>query len=574
MSDHDQDLDEAVAGALGAPPDDMDDASLPDMDEGEFAPVAPEHEDIIAANALLDQNDTDNSTRFLNFYGKDLLYAREIGWHYWSGRFWDIEGGEDRARIYAQKTAKLMKREAEFIHPPRLVADLLARAETVAQKALDQRDEADHALLRDAEKAADALKRRREGRRKFAISCGNLNRTNAMIAQAIPHKAVAPAALDAGSMLFNVLNGTLVFSRREVEEEDLECPDVNEKRYIQRVEVALALKNHDPADMITKVAAAHYRPEAVSKRWAAFTERFVPDAEDRRFLQVAFGRALLGGALTQVLIFLYGDGANGKSVFMETIAQVLGTYTGRLKPESITGSMEQSGDKANPDFARLHRKRLVMIAELPRGMPLREGLVKTMTGSEPMPVRHLQKGFFDMVPEFIPFMSGNQMPEIGGLDKGIWRRMKFVHFRVTIDDAEQKSLPRVVAEHMEEADGILNWLIEGAKIFLAEGLKDSAGVRTLTQDHREDSDPIGAFVRDCVVPADGESVQARFMFNAFERYCTANAIRPWTEKTFSMAMKQKGFRREDKRIRVWLNVRLSNVSEADPQPAATDGPRY
>ncbi len=100
---------------------------------------------------------------------------------------------------------------------------------------------------------------------------------------------------------------------------------------------------------------------------------------------MAAGRSLIGGASTQVLIFLYGDGANGKSVFMETLAQLCGDYAGRLKPESITGSMEQSGDKASPDFARLQGKRFVAIAELPRGAPMREGLVKTMTGSEPMP---------------------------------------------------------------------------------------------------------------------------------------------------------------------------------------------
>lgn len=148
-----------------------------------------------------------------------------------------------------------------------------------------------------------------------------------------------------------------------------------------------------------------------------------------------------------------------------------------------------------------------------------------------MPVRHLNKGFFDMVPELIPTMSGNQMPDIGGLDKGIWRRLKFVKWPVTLTDEEQRPLPEVVADFMSEAPGILNWLIEGALIFLREGLKDPPAVRELTQSHREDSDPVGAFVRDCVKPEPrGPGVQARDMFNGFKNYCDANAIKPWGEK--------------------------------------------
>jgi putative DNA primase/helicase len=369
-------------------------------------------------------------------------------------------------------------------------------------------------------------------------------------------------------MLFNVQNGTLAFQTTETEEADPECPDPAATRLLRRTKASVTLRPHTPADMISKMAACAYAPEARASSFLAFVERFQPDAEQRRFLQTAAGRALLGGASTQVLVFLYGDGANGKSAFMETIARVIADYGGRLKPESITGSMEQQGDKATPDFARLQGKRFVAIAELPRGAPLREGLVKTMTGSEPMPVRHLQKGFFDLTPEFIPFMSGNQMPEIGGLDKGIWRRMKFLHWPVSLEEGEQKALPKVVAAFMEEAPGILNWRIEGALRFLEEGLRDPESVRALNTSHREDSDPVGAFARDCVRPLKDCRVEARVMYRAFTRYCDANAIKPWGEKSFSLAMKQKGFRRLDLRVRVWADVELYDVPAAEP-----DGPQ-
>lgn len=539
-----------------------DDALLPP--EGDFDAA------VVEGNAALDQNDTDNGKRLLNLFGPQFLNVREVGVHAWDGRFWQLEGGDHRLERLAQETARLMKVEAAYIGPSLEMKLAIAAAEPLKLLPVEDLTDAEKDMLKAGLEAEGALKKRREGRRKFAISCGNRGRTVAMIAQALPHRTVAPAALDADAMRFNVGNGTLVFTKDIRRAIDPDCPDPEVTRYIETVEATVRLAPHSPEDRISKICAATYDPDATAPRFLGFMERFQPDPATRRYLQVAAGRSLLGGASTQVLIFLYGDGANGKSVFMETLARLLHDYAGRLKPESITGTMEQSGDKASPDFARLQGKRFVAIAELPRGAPLREGLVKTMTGSEPMPVRHLNKGFFDMVPEFIPFMSGNQMPEIGGLDKGIWRRLKFVKWPVTLSDEEQKPLPVVVGEFMEEASGVLNWLIEGALTFLREGLKDPPAVAALTQSHREDSDPVGAFLRDCVVPQPGITVQAREMYRAFVRYCEANAIKPWGEKTFSMALKQKGYRREDKRIRIWLDVALDNVPEADPQPHEHD----
>jgi len=514
----------------------------------------PRDEDV-AFCAGLDQNDTDNGKRLLRHFGADLLHVREIGWHVWSGAHWEGEGGLEAVERLAQETARRMKAEASRLNPSRADLDMIAAAEPLAGRPATELDAGQKALLLAAAEAETRLARRREGRRKFAISCGNRARTVAMIAQAAPHCTAPPAALDSDPMLFNVANGTLRFARRMAPDE--ECPDPDVVRL--RAVVSVELRPHDRADRIAKIAPWTYDPAATCPRFDAFMARFQPNPESRLFLQTAAGRGLLGGALTQALIFLYGDGANGKSVFMEVLARMFAAYAGRLKPESITGALSQSGDKATPDFARLQGKRFVAIAELPRGEPLREGLVKTMTGGEPMPVRHLNHGFFDLLPEFIPFMSGNQLPEIGGLDRGIWRRMKFVLWPVSIPEPEQRGLPEVVGELMEEASGILNWLIAGAVIFLEQGLHDPPEVRALGDEHRSDLDPVGNFARHCIRDAPGERVQARPMYEGFVSYCRANAIPEWKEKSFSMALKRKGFRRKDDRLRQWLDVALTGV---------------
>jgi putative DNA primase/helicase len=581
-----------IAAAVGAAPvidlgqdlAEADDAFVPEdeasfEDDGAEPPEPPEegaavNQDILADCARLEQNDTDNGQRLLRHFGDSVLHVREVAWHAWTGTHWDPDGGTEAVERFAQKTAKRIALEAPFLNPSPRDRDAIKAAEPLKGKPFDTLTDAEKETLKGGQRAEENLGKRRGDRRKFSVSCGNRARTVAMIAQALPHRTVGPHDLDADPMLFNVQNGTLRFVRKVVEVEDPECPDPNERRMIRQVEASVELLPHNRGHLIAKISPMTYDKAATCPRFTAFLDRFQPDEEQRRYLQLAVGRALLGGASTQVLIYLYGDGANGKSVFMETIAELLGAYAGRLKPESISGNLEGRGDQATPDFARLQGKRFVGIAELPRGAPLREGLVKTMTGGEPIPVRHLNKGFFDLTPEFIPFMSGNELPDVGGLDHGIWRRLKFVHWPVKIPDGEQRPLKEVVGEFCAESAGILNWAIEGALHFLREGLKEPAAVTALTASHREDLDPVGAFVRDCVVAVPGSDVQARMLFESFRSYCEANAIRPWTEKTFALAMKKKGFVREDKRIRRWIDIDLQDVPQR-PEPRSPYGePTY
>jgi phage/plasmid-associated DNA primase len=88
-----------------------------------------------------------------------------------------------------------------------------------------------------------------------------------------------------------------------------------------------------------------------------------------------------------------------------------------------------------------------------------------------MLVRSLNKEFFEFRPTFKLVLSGNHKPEIGGVDHGIWRRVKFVPWPVTIADHERRPMDEVMAEIWPERSGILNWLIAGALDYLNGGLR-------------------------------------------------------------------------------------------------------
>ena len=96
-------------------------------------------------------------------------------------------------------------------------------------------------------------------------------------------------------------------------------------------------------------------------------------------------------------------------------------------------------------------------------------------------------------------MSGNGYPKISGTDNGIWRRMRVLKWPVTLADDEQRDFDEVVGEMVAEAPGILRWLVEGASIFLKEGLVSPASVSMETGEMRDRMDPVKRFVESCII---------------------------------------------------------------------------
>ena len=376
-----------------------------------------------------------------------------------------------------------------------------------------------------------------------------------MISQALPHRTVAPRELDCDPLSLNLLNGTLRLHR--------ENKDSSKERSCKAVLCA-----HHPDDRLAKIAPVEYNPLADCPRFTAFLNRFQPNPAIQRFLQTYHGYALTGLTGEQCLIFNYGLGANGKSTFVDIIAQIMGDYAKTLGFEFLVGEGGRRGDQATPDLARLPGARLVRVSEPEGAVRLKEGLIKSLTGGEAMSVRHLNKGFFEFKPEFKLVLSANRKPTIHGVDHGIWRRIRLIPWNVTISDGEKRPLAEVLAEFWEERSGILNWLVEGAVRYLTEGLITPTEIKEATASYRSEQDPLQSFINACVelVPSvPGQKplkVSARTMYDAYVSWCTANSERVWSEKAFGENLPQKGLTRQDGRIRQYLNVRLNDVPAA------------
>lgn len=521
----------------------------PDRDPG--APSGPDDTadaetwDRIREAAEEPLNDTGNGARFAIHFGHRLMWVPRVGWFVWGGKVWAKDPDGVATRVLAQQIAPLMARETAFITVPPAKAAMVGRkdaitaavAELAALKTRTLDQETDLAAQRSDLGLINAILGQvqdRIGQRlTFAKTTGNSDRMKNMTGEAGVNLARPLTALDAAPLDVNTETGVLRFS-------------VTSHGKFRRAEMHLV--PHDPAFLMTKIMPVAYDPDARAPQFQTFLNRIQPEAEVQGFLQRIGGLAMLG-AVEQIIVFLYGDGANGKSVLVDLIARILGDYAASAKIESLTGSNRRGGGDATPDLVPMIGARFLRTSEPDQGMQWQEGLIKELTGGEPILIRALHSDFIPVRPEFTLLISGNHKPDFRGTDDGIWRRVKLVPFAEQIPEAERIPKAEMDAMLFAEAPGILNWLIEGALAYLEGGIMEPEQVRDATRQLREESDPYGAFLDEaCHVTGDpDDAIKALDLVNAFHFWLGSRGEGQFKDRTVSMKLKDRSRRWRSRR---------------------------
>jgi putative DNA primase/helicase len=489
--------------------------------------------------ALLPINDLGNGQRFVLHFGDDVIYVPRVGWHVWDGRVWQIDPDMIKARAKAQRLSDLVLAEVPYL----LLSEEKMRHIAQERDLRKERSEIEELRGEDGKLPEDAasklaristelasierlkisLSKIRTAHRTFARSTGNTGKNKAAMVEAEVPLAVRVEDLDTRPLDVNTESCVIRFTLTP------------RPGTFPLVDVAAI--PHDRALRMTKIMAAEYDPGAVAPTFHQFLDRIQPDPNMQAFLQRWFGYSMLGLTNEQALAFFYGMGANGKSALTDLMAKLMGSYAATAKIESLTGQNRRSGGDATPDLINIVAARMVRASEPEKGVQWQEGLIKQLTGGEPILVRALNENFFEATPIFKLTIGGNHAPDIRGMDDGIWRRLMIVPFNVQIPKAERD--PLIVQRMMLEAPGIMNWLIEGARSYLEAGLSPPAEVSKATDELRQDADPYGKFLDDaCIVTGNAEdSISTRELMLCFQFWQMRRGETPFKDRTVSVNMK-------------------------------------
>lgn len=322
------------------------------------------------------------------------------------------------------------------------------------------------------------------------------------------------------------------------------------------------------ADLITKQAGTHYEAGADCPRWKKFLEEVQGgDAETIEFLQKFVGYSLTGDISEHCLAFLYGDGCNGKSTFMEVLQKLAGDYGQRASQDLIVA--HPYGNEPKNDIARLYGARVVIGSEVGEGSRLAEDRVKNLTGGDTLCGRHLYQESFEFTPSLKLWVYGNHKFGIGGTDYGIWRRIRLIPFTATI--APEQIDCELSNKLAAEMPGILNWALNGVSKWQKDGLKAPAVVMRAGAKFRSEEDILGEFFEDEITVCPDGRVSRGDLFAHYEAWSKRTSQnRRFSNKAFTKRMEKRGI--EDSRdsgTRYWSGIIINPHHPLAMQPPAT-----
>ena len=421
-----------------------------------------------------------NAERIAYYHGENVRYCNELEWLIWNGKHWH----EDSKRQIEAITAKTLR--------------------AIYGEAKATEDKYQSKLLHDWAKKCE--------RRSIRINS---------ILDVRPMVSVKKKELDSHSFLFNCDNGVI----------DLKTGE---------------LLPHDRDLLLTKISPIKYDRNAECSNWKAFLESIFKtpageaDYELINYLQKAIGYSLTGVTKEQVMFFLFGNGRNGKSTFINIIQDLLGDYGRQTNSDTFLKKRNDSG--INNDVARLDGARFVSAVESEEGQQLSEALVKQITGGEKMSARFLRQEYFEFTPEFKVFFTTNHKPIVKGSDEGIWRRIMLIPFTVTIPkDKIDYDLPDKLAKEMP---GVLRWAVEGCMKWQSEGLRAPEAVKAATAEYREDMDILGPFIDENCAVYSTARVEAKLLYENYTKWCYQNNEMDLKNRAFYRQLEIRGFKKE------------------------------
>jgi len=335
-----------------------------------------------------------------------------------------------------------------------------------------------------------------------------------------PGIPIMPDSLDREPWLLNCENGTL----------DLRTGD---------------LRAHDRADLITKLLPVAFDAAATCPQWERFLERILPVEGVRSFVQRMAGWSLTGDVTSQVLLFCYGNGANGKSTFLRVLLALFGKDYGIQAAPELLLDKQQRGHPT--ELADLFGVRLAVSVEMGPGRKLDEVQVKQLTGGDLVRARRMREDFWEFEPTHHLWIAANHKPVIHGTDEAMWRRLMLIPFTVTIPEEERDR--ELLTKLRAELPGILAWAIRGCQQWREIGLAAPDEVRAATKAYRADMDVIGDFIDGACIVAANASVPAKALYDAFQAWAESNGEEAFTQQDFGQRMGERGFQRHKRRGR-------------------------
>jgi len=316
-----------------------------------------------------------------------------------------------------------------------------------------------------------------------------------------------------------------------------------------------------PGVLVSNRTNVMYDPKATCARFQQYLNEVVPDAGYRAFLRRWCGYCLTGSVSEQKMLFLHGAGRNGKSVFVELLAYILGDYTKKIQTEMLM-KHSRSPQAASPDIVGLKARRLVYCNETTEGRFFDDARIKELTGGDTLVGRvPYAKSDIEFYPTHKLMIVGNHLPSVMDHSFGFWRRVILFPFEQII--AKESVDKNLLDKLKKEAPGILNWMLDGLDQWSKRALSIPKGLISATNAYKDEQDILAEWLNEQCER--GGSYAKTELYRAYKWWCQKNGFGPLGRNRFSRQLREKGFPVASDN-RTITGIRLTDAARKEPMP--------
>lgn len=369
----------------------------------------------------------------------------------------------------------------------------------------------------------------RKQRFKHAVRSERRERLAAMahLARSEPGIPVRVEQLDADPYLLNAPNGTI---------------DLRDG----------TLRRHERTDLLTKMVAADFVPDATDPLWDDFVSKVTGGDEDvARYLQRICGYALVGESPEKAFFCFHGEKDTGKSTLLNGLSRVLADYAVAADSDTWLRRSQVGGNRG--DLVRLRGARLVTSSEFRENARFDEALLKRITGGDEITAAAKYEGEICFGATFTLIIAANDLPIIRDDDHALWRRFRPVPFRHVPQQMDPSFLEKLLAP--EVARAILAWAVRGCLHWQKDGLRPAAAALASAQAYRHEMDRFAGFAeRYLEFGVDGRITRSAVR-RRYHAWCHEEGVQPLSAKQLATRMRMRGATDgKSSGVTVWKNV--------------------
>lgn len=282
------------------------------------------------------------------------------------------------------------------------------------------------------------------------------------------------------------------------------------------------LRPHNPAYGLYKITGCDYDPTATCPTFEDMVARIIPEEQDRKELQKAFGLCLAKKQLPakKVLMLLVGPKDTGKTTLLNTIVEVLGEYGSQVDNSLLMQSKKNK--TVGPEMFDFREALMISTSETSANEKLDTAKIKALTGDT---VQSIRNNFATTMDKFkmigLIFIDSNFRPYIPPMEVATWDRLRLFPFLYPVT----KKDPKLKEKLESEKPGIFNWILRGLDMVLEDGeIRETPNMAAYKNDYQGEMDITGQFFQECIEESttDTDRVQTSILYSCYKGWCKDN----------------------------------------------------